>query len=92
MKMELAVQNMKCKLEKRNKLLKAQEFYMGEFEKSKGNDKKIAQMHYFGVVNHIKQLDFEIALELMELEIKQPETPMSSVEQRIASMRTMVVG
>lgn len=92
MKMELAVQNMKCKLEKRSKLLKAQEFYMKEFEKSKGNDKKLAQMHYFGVVNHIKQLDFEIALELIELETEQPEKTMLPVEQRIAAMRTLVVG
>ncbi len=92
MKLEMTVQDIKNLLEDRKKLLKAQEFYMGQYEETKGDEKKLNQMKYFGVVNHIKQLDFEIILGLMDLESEQPETPMPTIEQKIASMRTMVVG
>ena len=57
-------------LNKREKLLKAEEFYLNQFIESKATKRKVAQMKYWGVINHIKAIDFEITVLTMKLENK----------------------
>ncbi len=90
---QMDLSEIRTKLEQRAKLVKAQEFFAHEYESAKGQAKRDVQMKYFGLNNHIKQLDFEIQVKMIEIEHGEvsPSSPLSP-EAKLASWKTMVVG